>query len=78
MRYYPRGKVIRHFPLSNPHICPTNPLLGGGGGGGGGWVGPNIDRCIIHGKYGGSTALTCVASFPMERNVEMSHNLPDL
>ena len=29
---YPQGKVIRHFPLSNPHICPTNPLLGGGGG----------------------------------------------
>ena len=45
MRYYPRGKVIRHFPLSNPHICPTNPVEGGGGGGGGG-VGPNIDRCI--------------------------------
>ena len=39
MIYYPQGKVIRHFPLSNPHICPTNSLLGGGGGGGG----PNID-----------------------------------
>ena len=44
MRYYPRGKVIRHFPLSNPHICPTNPLLGGGGGGGG----LNIDRVYKH------------------------------
>ena len=29
MRYFPQGKVIRHFPLSNPHRCPTNPLLRG-------------------------------------------------
>ena len=33
--------------MSNPHLVPTWPVLGGGGGGGGG-EGPNIDRCIIN------------------------------
>ena len=36
MRYYPRGKVIRHFSIVKSPHKPHQSSTGGGGGGGGG------------------------------------------